>query len=210
VFVYKLMELWKNHCQDNLRLYFAAVFSLILGIVLGALTVKTLSYEENSELAEYINIFLSGLPDTELDNFLLTQKSLTINLRIIFLIWFLGLTVVGAPLIMVVLSLKGFILGFTVGFFIQERGLQGILLSIFSFTPPNLLILPALITAAVLGISFSSWLFRGHFRSGRWNLTQQFMAYSFATVILSTAILGGAFIEAYFSPLMLKLLIAYF
>ncbi|NLC37997.1 MAG: hypothetical protein GX779_01865, partial [Clostridia bacterium] len=91
MFVYKLMELWKNHCQDNLRLYFAAVFSLILGIVLGALTVKTLSYEENSELAEYINIFLSGLPDTELDNFLLTQKSLTINLRIIFLIWFLGL-----------------------------------------------------------------------------------------------------------------------
>jgi len=121
VFVHKLLNLWKNHCQDNLRLYSAAIFFLVLGITLGALALKTLTFEENTELAEYINVFLSGLPNTELDKFLLTQKSLMTNLKTIFLIWFLGLTVVGAPLIMVVLSLKGFVLGFTAGFFIHKK-----------------------------------------------------------------------------------------
>lgn len=55
------------------------------------------------------------------------------------LLWFLGLTVIGFPLILAFVWFRGFSLGFTVSFLLHDRAGAGILITIMSILPQNLL-----------------------------------------------------------------------
>ena len=118
-------------------------------------------------------------------------------------IWFLGLTVIGMPLILALVLLKGFSLGFTIGFLVQEKAGAGILISILSILPQNLVYIPLLIIWSVVGINFSVFIATG--RQGRVaSLGRALVSYTMLMLVFLLIILMGAFIEAYFSPWFLK------
>lgn len=201
---------WREHLKDNLLLYILVLFLLVVGIALGALTVKLLTIEETMELTQYLSAFFGDMEGVNLDYFLVLKESLVNNLKTLTFIWFLGLTVLGVPLIFILLLSKGFILGFTAGFLIQEQGLQGIILSFLTLTLPNFFILPALIIASVLGITFSIWLVKGRREISSFGLGQQLIAYSSAMLFFALLIFIGGALEAYTSSYVIKFVIAIF
>lgn len=203
-------RIWISHFQDNLWLYLLVLTCLVLGVVLGTVSVKLLSPDEALELGEYISSFILGLEGIGLDQLTVIRQSLYNNFKTMGLIWFLGLTVIGTPMILILLFVEGFTLGFTAGFLVQAEGLQGVLLAITGLIPPNLLLLPGLITAGVLGISFSAWLVKGRHELRNHGVFQQFLAYSLSMGVLSTVIVAAGFLEAYCSPFLMKLVISYF
>jgi stage II sporulation protein M len=203
-------NMWINHCRDNLWLYILVLFCLVIGVVSGTMSVKLLTAEETSELGEYLASFIGGLEGIGLDQLTVVRQSLYNNFKTIGLIWFLGLTVIGTPIILLLLFVEGFTLGFTAGFLVQSKGIQGILLAFTALTPPNILLLPGLVTAAVLGITFSIWLVKGRNELRSTGIFQQFLAYSFSMGILSIIIVAAGFLEAYCSPALMKLVVSYF
>lgn len=205
-------RLWKSlskHLKDNLLLYAIMTFFLFVGIALGAMGVRTLEAKQEGELIEYLNSFINGFATVQIEPFLLIKQSAGSNLKILAAIWFLGLTVLGAPLIFIVLAAKGFSLGFTAGFIIQEKGLSGILLTIFSLLPQNIFNLPAFLAAGVIATTFSSWLFKGRFKNRNQYLIQHFLFYCFILSSLALFILAGSLIEAFVTPKLIKMIIAY-
>ena len=116
-----------SHFRDNLILYFLVNIFLVLGILLGATSVKSLDPEQTVSLGDYLNNFVTAFPNLKIRPEVLTTASFASNVKLLLLIWFLGLTVLGVPIIFLAIAIKGFYLGFTAGFIIQERGLQGIL-----------------------------------------------------------------------------------
>ena len=46
-----------------------------------------------------------------------------------------GLTVIGAPVVLGIVFLRGFVLGFTIGFIIDELYVRGLILSLSSVLP---------------------------------------------------------------------------
>lgn len=205
-----LKKIWLSHFRDNLWLYLLVLACLVLGVIMGTVTVKLLSPDEALELGEYLSSFIIGLEGIGLDQLTVVRQSLYNNFKTMGLIWFLGLTVVGTPLILILLFVEGFTLGFTAGFLVEAKGIQGVLLAITGLTPPNVLLLPALITAGVLGITFSIWLVKGRQELGRSGILQQFLAYSLSMGILGMVIVGAGLLEAYCSPVLMKLVISYF
>ncbi|MDN5344890.1 MAG: stage sporulation protein, partial [Clostridia bacterium] len=105
--------------------------------------------------------------------------------------------------------LKGFILGFTVGFLVQQKALQGIAFSLLAILPPNLIQIPALFMAAMLGISFSISLIQGHKMDGI-GVMPRFVAYSFFMLLVMVLLIGGGLLEAYLSPLFGRIVLNYF
>lgn len=201
---------WKEHLRDNLFLYILVVLLLVLGIGFGALAVKLLTIEEIVELTQYLSTFMSGMEEIDLDFLLVLKESLINNLKTLLFIWFLGLTVLGVPLIFALLLSKGFILGFTAGFLIQEQGLQGIVLSVLTLALPNFFILPALIIASVLGITFSIWLVKGRRELSSAGFGKQLLAYSTSMLLFAFFIIIGGALEAYGSSYLIKFVIAVF
>jgi len=198
------------HIRDNLTLYVLISMFMIIGILLGAMSVQSLDQEQVGFLGDYLNNFVSAFPNFNIKPEVLTTASFTTNIKLLLLIWFLGLTVVGVPIIFFAIAIKGFYLGFTAGFIIQEKGLRGILFTAIALLPQNILNIPALLIAAVLAASFSLWLLRGRLKNPAVKLSHLFMSYSLIFFILAALIICGSFLEGYLTPWLIQAALAYF
>jgi len=112
--------------------------------------------------------------------------------------------VIGVPLILAVVFLRGYALGFTVGFLVQQKGGAGVIMSILSILPQNLVYIPLLIIWAVIAVNFSSYLIGRHPGAA---LGKTLINYSLLLAVFLVLFTAGAFIEAYLSPWFLSLIL---
>ncbi len=190
-------------------IYFTVLLFFMIGISSGAFITKALSDVENKELIDYIENFFKILNTKEINNYLILKQALISNLKMALLIWILGVTIIGIPIILLLVLIRGFIIGFTVGFFIKQMKLKGLVFSIFSMLPQNILIVPGIILIGVTSISFSIMLIKSRRKNGYGNILNQFFIYSTSISIIYLIISLGCFVEAYISPLFIKLLSNY-
>lgn len=71
------------------------------------------------------------------------------------LMWLLGLTVAGMPLIAAVVFMQGYVLGFSFAYIVKALVWRGIPLAFVALVPHHLLVIPGLILAATGAASFS-------------------------------------------------------
>lgn len=203
----KLNKVLIKHIEGNILTYFFVILFFLIGISSGAFTTKALSEAQNKELIAYLENFFKVVDTTMIDRLAVLKQSLINNLQTGVLIWILGVTVIGIPIILLLIALRGFIIGFTVGFFIKQMGLKGLVFSIFSLLPQNIIIIPGIIVVGVLGISFSIMLIKNRSNKPRYNnILNQFLVYSTIISIVYIFIALGCLVEAYISPLFIKYL----
>ncbi|MBQ5588278.1 MAG: stage II sporulation protein M, partial [Selenomonadales bacterium] len=193
-----------------IRHHFAVCFFIVLilgtGIVSGAFAVRVLPDAQLLELADYLDGYLGAL--REQAGMISSNEALEIamfhHMKGIFLVWLLGFTMIGIPCIFFLVFTQGFILGFTVGFFIHEYILQGALFAVMGVLPQQLLFVPSMLFTALCAVSLSIILIRRCMS----RTTVQFRSY----VVRYLAILPlmllitfvGILVEVYVSPVLLK------
>lgn len=205
----RLKKMLINYFQENFILYLIVIVFFIIGTSIGAILVKPLTIGQQSDLLEYVDSFINSLLNMEINSVGIFAQALFNNLKVFLYIWLLGLTVIGIPVVIGLIIARGVIMGFTVGFLVQEKGLQGVSIAIFSILPPNLLLIPAMLVAAVAAISFSIILIRGNIRNSLMRLFQHFISYSMLITAVSIFAVLAALIEAYIAPAMMKLIAVY-
>ena len=195
----------KRHLSGSWWAYLFVGLFFAAGLVFGALGVSVLDAETNSALGDFVNQGISQL-NNDLSFVVTTKQAIAKNLVNLGKIFFLGLTVVGFPLILISIFTRGFALGFTVVFLIREKALRGGALVLFAVLPPNLLSLPAYFLAAVSAINFTLYLIRGRDTQRNIPITQYFLGYLVMMFLFGLLVVSAAFIEGYLSPLMIRLL----
>jgi len=188
----------KKHITANRWQYIFISLIFIAGLVLGNYKVPGLDGGVRDHLLFMIDNYLEGNSQAGMNGTKLLFYAFLNQSKTFLGIWFLGLTVIGMPLILLVIFLKGFSLGFTVGFLIQEKAGLGVLVSILSILPQNLVYIPLLIIWSVIGIKFSIFIATG--RQGTRVSMGRLLSYTLLMLIFLLIVLVGAFIEAYFSP----------
>lgn len=191
-------------------LYFLLVLALMIGISAGAITINVLNEEQSQGLISFLDSFFKVLSQEKIDSFTLLKHSLANNFQTIVLIWILGITVIGLPIVIFIVVLRGFIVGFTVGFLINELGFKGFTFSMLTILPQNIFVIPGLIALAVLSINFSIKIITSKTKRGtKFSFISELTSYSISTAILSLLIILGSFVEAYITPVFMKLLLGY-
>ncbi len=192
--------------QKNLPLAVFLIIIMITGVVFGSLAVKTLDYGVKQDLANYFIAFLDGFDE----EFNLRCREGLLSLmsyhgRIILLIWVLGLSLVGLPFIPLIVFLRGFVIGFTVGFLVEELGGSGFIFSIAALVPQNILLIPLCILSSLISLAFS-WNMLSTLLSRRaFDFWYQFFGYSFLMACCGTGLMVAALIEYYISPYLMDL-----
>ncbi|WP_242942464.1 stage II sporulation protein M [Proteiniborus sp. DW1] len=200
---------YKN-IKDNFILYFLLVLALMIGISAGAITINVLNEEQSHSLIGFLDSFFQVLSKEKIDSFILLRHSIVNNLQTIVLIWILGITVIGLPIVIFIVVLRGFIVGFTVGFLINELGFKGFAFSMLTILPQNIFVIPGLIALAVLSINFSLKVVTSKTkRNLKFCFLSELTSYSISTAILSLLIIVGSLVEAYITPVFMKLLLGY-
>lgn len=201
----KIRNRARQHLQSNWWVYLLVGLCFVAGIVFGSLGVNVLDEQQASALGKFVDQGLASFDDT-LNYNRTTHQAMIKYLSSLGKIFVLGLTVIGFPLILVIVFTRGFVLGFTVVFLIQVQGIKGGGLSLLAILPPNLLSLPAYLLGAVAAINFSVYLLKGRDSARTATLGQYILGYVLVMGGLSLLMVGAAFIEGYLSPVMIQLL----
>ncbi|MDD3839173.1 MAG: stage II sporulation protein M [Clostridia bacterium] len=196
-----------EHISNHLMIYIIVFFCFVAGISAGAYTVGSISSEQKEELSDFLKSSSTILDDDSLDNNIIFKRSLINNFQSLGLIWILGITIIGIPAILIVVGIKGFIIGFTVGFLINQMNFKGIVFVLLSILPQNIIFVPATIVMGVMAISYSLFILRIK-KKGKWVdkqlLKRQFLLYILVFFILSIIFLLGCIMESYIAPFLIK------
>ncbi len=180
--------------------------AFLLGLIAGALALHTLSPAQLDELRQYLDSFLNNVGALAQNGQFPALKAwrgiLEWQLYSLGILWLLGLTVVGAPLVILLVGARGFILGFTVGFLVQEKAGQGLLLALVAVLPQNLFYVPGLLGAGTLALYFTLSLFK---TSRKTPVLTRILFYTLLYAALALLVLAGTWIEAYLVPGIMRL-----
>ena len=193
--------------QDNFIIYFIIAAIFAIGIIIGAITIKVLNQDQKNGTILFLNSFFKTIEGSNFENLAILKQSIIDNIKTIVLIGLTGMIVIGLPIIPVTVLFRGFALGFTVGFLVNEYGIRGFLFSILGIMPQNLFIIPGIISISSIGMAFSITSLKNKKlritnNSSYSNIINYFILLLFFSVIVSI----GCLIEAYISPIFLRLL----
>jgi stage II sporulation protein M len=198
-----------KHFQKHAAIYVFTTMLFIIGVIFGAIIVNSLNAQQKHDLFHYLTMFFGQASEGEFassnEMFL---YSIFHYMKFIGLIWILGLAVIGLPITLVLLFLKGIVVGFTVGFLVNRFGLEGFFLSFVSVMPQNLILIPAFIIVSTGSISFSLRMIKQLMgERTKEALPAQLVKYSVFVVVAGLFIVVAAAFEGYISPSLIKFVV---
>ncbi len=204
----KIGQTFHAYMSEHQSLYLFGVILVAMGVIFGAIIVNSLELTQKEELAGFLQYFFANVNDhgiTEPGAHF--QQTFAFHLKTVGIIWILGLSIIGLPLILLLLFLKGVVVGFTVGFLVDQLQWQGVMYAITGVLPQNMLIVPALLIVGVGGISFSLRLIRTRLMSKRDYILPYFWSYTAIMVVMLIVLTVASLFEAYISPSLMQYVI---
>lgn len=204
---FKTDYLWK-HIEDNLWLYLISILSMTIGIFVGIYSLKYLGQFPKSDLTSYLNSFTKSFDLGKISYGDIFYQCIKNNIPFIILIWFLGLTMIGIPLVLVLDAIKGFSIGFTISFIVNTLGSKGVMVVLLGLIPQNIIYIPCYLVASTLAIEFSLMIIKDRINR-KWsnNIWGRVFSYSAIYLVISLILMLGFLIEAYVTPNLLKLIV---
>ncbi|MCP8966963.1 stage II sporulation protein M [Ectobacillus ponti] len=195
-----------QHIQENMSLYLFVSVLLLMGVIFGAVLVNSLQDSQKQDLYFYLNRFFGQVSEGKFaDGGEMFRQSYFSHLKYIGFLWILGISIIGLPIIFILLFAKGVMVGFTVGFLVHQLGWNGFLLAFVSVLPQNLIMIPAVIVMTTIAVSFSLRMIRHQFiRRLHEPLLPLFARYTICFCIVGLAAALASGVEAYMSPALMK------
>ncbi|GER72396.1 stage II sporulation protein M [Weizmannia acidilactici] len=196
-----------RHIRENSSIYSFVIVLFLMGVIFGAVIVNSLSIAQKEDLFFYLKQFFGQVSTGKVaapeDLF---RSSFLHNIKFLVLIWVLGISIIGLPLILILLFLKGLVVGFSIGFLVNQMRWGGFLLAFVTVLPQNLLIIPMFIFTSVIAVMFSLNLIRKIFikQSAHYAFFHLFIKYCGALAAAFIAVLLAACVEAYISPQLMQ------
>ena len=144
------------------KLLMSLIIILILTLIAGTLYLSILSSENKELVTNSITTFFTSL-NTKLDTKNILFKTLSNNLLTISLVWLLGFSIIGIPLVLLILIFKSFTTFFTFVSIIYTYKYIGIIKALI-YIIPYLLNLFMLFILTYYSLNFSIMLFNYLFK----------------------------------------------
>jgi len=188
-----------NHFKDHATIYVFIMILFLTGVIFGAIIVNSMEFNQKQDILFYLERYLGQIVANETtENQAILVDSFLLHVKSLLLLFTLGLTVIGLPLVWILVFMKGLAIGFSVGFIVNQFGLKGLILASLSIAPQNLLIIPMYIIAGSLSMLFSLTLISILFnQKGSSPITLFFRNYVVMFSLLLSISFGAALLEAF-------------
>lgn len=189
------------HIKQHMMIYLFMVTLFITGIIFGAVMVNSMTFIQKQDLFFHLDRYFMQVNTEEVapSKDILT-RSFFFHVKFLSLFFLLGITIIGIPAVWILNFIKGVVIGFSVGFIVNQLGAKGLLLATLSIAPQNIIIIPVYIIAGSLSMIFSLTLCYKLFgRSVTHSIGKPFMRYSVLFIILLICALGSSLIETFIS-----------
>ncbi|MEI3604677.1 stage II sporulation protein M [Pseudogracilibacillus sp. SE30717A] len=199
--MYLKKNLLINHVKDNMTIYIFMVTLFLTGVIFGAITVNSMNFIQKQDLFFHLDRYFNQINGEEtIASTDILKRSFFFHLKYLFLLFILGLTIIGVPIVWILVFVKGLVIGFSVGFIVNQLGGKGLLLASVAIAPQNIIIIPIYIVAGSLSMIFSLALLNKLFgRPISHSLGRPFFQYTAVFLLLIIIAFGGSVIETFLS-----------
>lgn len=197
--MYKKRNSIINHVKEHATVYIFMVILFLTGIIFGAVLVNSMNFIQKQDLFFYLERFFGQVAEGDtINKGEIIKNSFLYHVKYLSVLLLLGLSVIGLPIVWILLFLKGLVVGFSVGFLVNQLGMKGFLLAAISIAPHNIIVIPIYIIAGSLAMFFSLTLL-GKLFSRRISqpVVQPLVQYFIAFSLLIAASLAASALEAY-------------
>ncbi|MGP4076944.1 stage II sporulation protein M [Halobacillus sp. K22] len=195
------MRVAGKEIQSHVNIFVFIFVLFIMGIIFGAVIVNSMNFVQKQDLFFYLKQFFEqNISTNGTTKATLWKDSILYHLKYMLLLFLLGISVIGMPIITVLLFIKGLVVGFSVGFLVNQMGWYGLLISSAAIAPQNLLIIPVYLIAGSLALIFSLTLCKQLFiRRVHQPILKGFARYSVFFGALMLILVVASTIEVFFS-----------
>ena len=187
-----------SHIINNLRAYLSVIVVFLIGIVLGVVVINNSSAEQITQINDYINNFISDLKEYgDIDKTTLLAETFFNNLYLILVLWFVGSTVIGIPIVYGMIAYEGFCLSYTISSSIITLGTwNGTVFSLASMFLQNIIYIPCMMALAVSGIKLYKSILKDKRRE---NIKFEIIRHIMFSALIGSIMLLGTLVETYIS-----------
>lgn len=194
----KIKDIILEYVSNNAKTYLLLIIIFFIGIVLGIFFVNNAKETQANQISSYINNFINGIKENyQISKSKLLTTSIVNNLCITLILWFLGSTVIGVPLIYLVIGYKGYCIGYTVSSIIATVGIgKGTLFIASTMLLQNIIYIPAILTLAVSGIKLYKLIMEDRRKE---NIKVQILKHTLFSIFILITLIVSSLIETYIS-----------
>lgn len=195
----KLMD--KLFSVDKKIVIFLFIISFI-GIITGALYMTVLSNPDKTLVHDTL---ISFLENVEPSNYVEALRgNLILNLLMVAVIWLLGFSVVGLPIIIFLLFYKSFVISFSLSSFIANYGLKGTLIGFLYQFPHQLIMLIVYLYLGCYALRVSFLLVESIIRRKNLDFKLIMNRYLLVLIVSLITIVLMTLFETFITPYLLK------
>ena len=199
------MDKLKNIMNRNKKIIFFLIILLVVALISGSLFCIILNDVDKQLVIESIAKFLENIKKPD---YITTLKQGLINNSIyITVIWLLGFSIIGIPIILFSFFLKVFVLGFSIANFISIYGLKGIVYSLAYIFPHHILNIINYIFLSIVTLKVSFSLMYAIFKKKKIDFKPIMNHYFIYLAIGLGMMLVSTLLEVYLMPLLMRLLV---
>ncbi len=193
-----------NHINNNIMEYIVMIIIFFIGIILGTMYINNTDLTQRHEIYSYVNDFIGDIQNgSNIDSNKLLRTSIYNNLLITILLWISGLTVIGMPIVYLIVSVKGFCIGYTISSIVATLGVtQGLKFTLSTMLLQNIIIIPSILILAVSAIKLYKAIMKDRRRE---NIKIEIIRYTIITIFIGVVNIISAIIETYASTNIFKI-----
>ncbi len=194
----------KNSIVRQKKMYFILIGLVVVGLISGVIFTTVLSKIDQNLVQNSLKHFFEEIKIGKIDYTGGLINSIASNFLYGIGVWLLGISIIGLPIIIFLLFMKGFITGFSIGSIISLYHFKGILGAIGYVFPHHILGLCFGILLSFYAISFSFKLFSMLFLKKEINFKEAMRKYIKILIIVLVGLLVTSLFEVFVAPFFLK------
>ena len=196
----------KNKIKLDKNLFLFLTILLIVGIISGSIFATILNNSDKILVTEHLNTFLTNIENNNLNYFVSFKNNFITDILNTLIIWVLGISIIGLPIIIIMYFSKCFILGFTIGSIFASFKLKGFIFALLYSFPTEIIGLFICMILTMYSISFSIKMIYSVFK----RKTVDFKLLINKYLIILIISLGFDLIVSLYSSLALPSILKYF
>lgn len=174
----------------------------VLGLLFGSIYVTILSNNDKKELLNNIGIYFDSMKNISFHDKLIIFKDCFIkNIIYVLFLWLLGISIIGFPIILIMIFYKSFLIGFSISSIFAKYKLLGLYKIIIYIFPSKIILLALSLFLAVYSINISNRLVNSCLRKKSFNFNAYMGKYFLILLISIIIVVITSLFEAFLTPL---------
>lgn len=194
----KMKEIILEHISTNLKEYIITFIIFVIGIIVGMMLLNNLNEEQKAEISQYVYNTIDSLKETTtIDTITMLKNSIINNMFFCLVIWFVGSTIVGLPIVYAILAFKGFSIGYTISAVVAVLGTgKGMIFVITTMLLQNIIFIPCAIALVVSATRLCKSIIKDRRRE---NIKYGIIKHTLFSLVICIFLVLSSFVEVYIS-----------